>query len=94
MSGGGASRVFQVAQGVTATLSGLTITNNAGYYGSGGGVLNQGMLSLTDCTISANSAEYGGGLDNDGTATLTDCNISGNLASDLAPASTIAERRT
>ena len=37
--------------------------------------------TLTDCTISGNSADdAGGGLYNDGTATLTDCTISGNSA--------------
>ena len=38
-------------------------------------------MTLTDCTISGNSAIYGGGVDNyDGTATLNDCTISGNSA--------------
>ena len=36
--------------------------------------------TLTDCTISGNSAAYGGGLENSGTAMLTNCTISGNSA--------------
>src|SRR5262249_30496487 len=75
VSGGGASRVFQVDSGVTATLSGLTITDGVAAYG--GGVNNAGTASLTDCTVSGNSAgNSGGGLANIGTATLTDCTIS------------------
>jgi len=79
VSGGGLSRVFQVDGGVTASISGLTITggNTAGY---GGGLYNLGTITLTDCTVSSNSASYGGGLDSDGTTTLTNCTVSGNSA--------------
>ena len=38
------------------------------------------MATLTDCTISGNSAGIGGGLANYGTADLTDCTFSGNSA--------------
>ena len=71
---GPANSVFKIDSGVTATLSGLTITggNNGDY---GGGVDNAGTATLTDCTISGNA---GGGLDSSGTATLTGCTISGN----------------
>ena len=81
ISGGGNSRVFQVDVGVTAALSGLTITGGS-TIGGGGGLYNQGTATLTDCTISGNSADSGGGLDNPSTATLTltDCTISGNSA--------------
>ena len=50
--------------------------------GDGGGLLNYGTTTLTDCTVSGNSAKYnGGGLDNpSGTITLTNCTISGNSA--------------
>ena len=73
---GPANSVFKIDSGVTATLSGLTITggNNGDY---GGGVDNAGTATLTDCTISGNA---GGGLDSSGTATLTGCTISGNPA--------------
>jgi CSLREA domain-containing protein len=77
VSGNNASRVFAVDANVTASLSGLTITNGsrATY---GGGVYNRGTATLTDCTISGNSAGLGGGVYNRGTATLTNCTISGN----------------
>jgi hypothetical protein len=79
IKGNGQSVVFEVANGVTATLSGLTITNGNGR--KGGALYNTGTVTLTDCTISGNSADYGAGVDNyAGTATLTDCTITGNSA--------------
>jgi uncharacterized repeat protein (TIGR01451 family) len=81
ISAGGASRVFQIDKGVTATMSGLAITG--GIAGRGGGILNYGTLKLTDCTISGNSASDGGGLCNDyGSMTLSGVTVSGNTASD------------
>ncbi len=58
--GGGTSRVFQVDNGVTADLVGLTITGGS-TNGDGGGVHNDGgLVTLTDCTVSDNSASLGG----------------------------------
>jgi hypothetical protein len=80
-SGGGASGVFQIQSGTTATLVGLTITNGkADSANPSGGVANYGTVALTDCAISGNLSTTGGGVYNDGTATLTDCTISGNSA--------------
>ena len=80
ISGGGQSGVFQVNRGVTATLSGLTITDGSSNT-FGGGVYNAGTATLTNCTISGNSATKGGaGVYNTGTATLTNCTVSGNVA--------------
>jgi len=81
ISGNGASRIFDVQSG-TVNISGLMIANGSG--GNGGGILNQGTLTLTGCAISGNSAPVaGGGIENDGenrTVTLTIANstISGN----------------
>ncbi len=79
VNGGGASRVFQVDSGVTASISALTITggNSASL---GGGLYNLGTTTLTNCTITGNSARNGGGLNNHGTATLNSCTISNNTA--------------
>ena len=85
VSGGGASRVFQVDGGVTATFSDLTITkgstttNGAGLYNMGG------TVSLTNCTVSSNvntvGSTNGGGLcNNGGTLTLTNCTVANNSA--------------
>jgi hypothetical protein len=79
VTGNKASRVFQVDKGVTATISGLTITGGSGE--NGGGLYNFGRTTLDQCTITGNHARYtGGGLYNglDGTVTLTNCTISGN----------------
>ncbi len=81
ISGNDSSRVFQLDPGVTATLSGLTITG--GFSNSrGGGIYNVGgTLYLTDCTITGNSAGFaGGGLDNNWSATayISDSTFSGN----------------
>ena len=92
ISGGGNSRVFEVDSGVTASLSGLTISGGTVSPGdNGGGLANYGTATLTGCTLSGNSASasygygnssggFGGGVFNSGTAnlTLTDCTISGN----------------
>ncbi len=81
VSAGGRSRVFQVDGGVTASISGLILTGGD-VGGDGGGLLNEGTVNLTDCTLNGNSVGYfnsGGGLANDGgTATLTDCTVSSN----------------
>ena len=64
ISGGGASRVFQVDGGVTANFKGLTVTGGS-IAGDGGGLYNEGgSVALTDCTVSGNSASgSGGGID-------------------------------
>ena len=87
VSGGEHSRVFQVDGGVTATISGLTITggNTAN---NGGGLYNDGgTATLTNCTVSGNTTApsspsgYGGGLFNlNGTVTLTNCTVSENYS--------------
>src|SRR5262245_11452455 len=72
VSGGGLSRVFQVDPLVTASISGMTITGGSvGGFGSGGGLLNSGTITLTNCTVSGNSVtgeffSRGGGLLNFG----------------------------
>ena len=76
---GGASRVFQVDSGVTAALSGLTLTGG-GSARFGGGLYNSGTVALTDCTVSGNTGGNGGGLFDKGTATLVDCTFNGNSA--------------
>ncbi len=82
VSGGGASRVFRIDPGVTASLSGLTITGGAGVL-MGGGVANEGTATLYGCTISGDSASVGGGVSNQDRTTLTDCTVSGDQGSGL-----------
>jgi hypothetical protein len=84
-----ASRVFEVAQNATVTLSGLTISNGNGvasgssvapWDGYGGGILNHGTLSVSGCTVYSNSAHEGGGIFSDGTLVVSGCTVSGNAA--------------
>jgi hypothetical protein len=77
------SQVFEIDKNVTASISGLTIRNGAGQVTllpvpTGGGVFNQGTVTLTQCRFSDNVSAVGGGMDNLGTATLTDCQFDGN----------------
>ena len=82
ISGGGLSRVFQVDNGASASITGLTISGGSAGYG--GGPYNLGTTTLTDCTITGNTAtDSGGGIQNQSTSatlTLIDCTISGNSA--------------
>src|SRR5262249_258888 len=85
VSGGGLSRGLQVDGGVTASLSGMTITGGKapGTFGAGGGVNNLGTLTLTNCTVSGNATGTfgsGGGVNNSGSLTLGGCSVSGNSA--------------
>jgi hypothetical protein len=87
ISGNHLSTVMAVYSGVTALLSGLTITGGAPSNNSeGGGLYIRGTLSLNNCTIAGNSSNQpGGGLETvtppgsgAASATLTDCTVSGN----------------
>jgi CSLREA domain-containing protein len=96
VSGNNASRVFEVAAGLTVSLSGLTIANglvSSTSVARGGGILNAGSLSLTDCTVSNNQVAVsltgtgsedvlaqGGGIASTGSLTLLRCTLSGNSA--------------
>ena len=81
VSGAKKSGVFQIESGVTATLSGLTITGGSAYDGAGVYAATGATISLADCVITGNTATHtGGGLESYGTATLTGCTITGNSA--------------
>ena len=94
VDGNHASRVFQVqvGGGGTATIAGLAITNGNAENDWGGGIYNESsMLTVSNCTISGNSASgtfgLGGGVFNDvgfsnGMLEVLNCTISGNSAGD------------
>jgi hypothetical protein len=75
-------RVFFVASGATVTIKDMTIRhgNPTSEPESGGGVRNEGTLTLEHSVVSDNSASAGGGILNDGTLTLVNCTVSGNEA--------------
>ncbi|MEZ5425083.1 MAG: choice-of-anchor Q domain-containing protein [Pyrinomonadaceae bacterium] len=90
VSGSNLSRVFFIDTGGNLSISGMKITGGngtgsiSGFNGFGGGILNfGGTLTLTDVTVSGNSAtgQDGGGIANlntFGTLTMTDSTVSGN----------------
>ena len=80
-NGTGDVRVFFVNSGVTATLNSLAITKGNDLFG--GGIRNQGTLTIANSTIFNNSATSGAGILSTGISTLTITNstFSGNAAS-------------
>lgn len=86
-----ATRVFDIASGVTATINGLTITNTYNGAAGGGGISNEGVLTLSNSIITGNIVKnnvtiygtnygYGGGIYNTGSLTVNNSTISGNTA--------------
>ncbi len=77
-----AFRIFTINSGKTVTLNGLTISNGSAT--SGGGLSNNGTLTLNQCVVSGNTAtstgSSGGGIQNQGVLTLTDSALTGNSA--------------
>lgn len=82
-----------IAADTDVTINELTIQNHTGASGSsrgaarasdfvrdGGGLYNQGNLTVNDSTLNGNSAEFGGGIYNTGTLTLHESTLSGNSA--------------
>ena len=76
----GSSRVLEVTSGDTVSVSNVTITGGSGVV-SGGGILNDGTLTITNVTVSGNASENGAGIANTGLLTITSSTISGNTAS-------------
>jgi hypothetical protein len=87
-SGNSLSRVFQVDSNVTLTMSNFTITKGktTGSGDWGAGINNDGILKLTNVTISSNKAAYvGGGIYNAlvpsaGKVTLNDVTFANNTS--------------
>jgi hypothetical protein len=75
-------RVFNIQGGNTVSITDLTIANGkVTGVNSGGGLLNDGTLTMTNCNVYGNSApNNGGGIFNNGSLTLNNCNIGGTLA--------------
>ena|GEM_PF-780406 len=80
ISGNKSVGVFSISNGLTVNISGVTIENGMA---DGGGVYTAGTLTLTNSTVSGNSAStfLGGGIYNvAGTLTLVNTTVSGNHA--------------
>jgi len=96
VSGRNLYRDFIITPGATAAIDSLTIANGlATTYQifppdpkvvSGGGILNEGVLILSNSTVTGNLVEYpghvpypsGGGIFNAGTLRVVNCTITGN----------------
>ncbi len=80
-SGSGNYRIFTVQNGVTTTIQDLTIANGSVSGGNGGGILNNGNLTLQNSRVSGNTAALGGGIYNqNGTLTLNNTTVASNTA--------------
>ncbi|MCL2709346.1 MAG: FG-GAP-like repeat-containing protein [Planctomycetaceae bacterium] len=75
----GESRVLSILDSCEVALVGLTITG--GHADEGGGIYNEGMLTILDSMIVGNSASLGGGIYNDGLLTIITSIIQFNSAS-------------
>ncbi|MEH2437096.1 MAG: hypothetical protein V7K25_23135 [Nostoc sp.] len=80
ISDNSADRVFDIGNGVTVAINGLTITNSYKNAGGGGAISNQGVLNLSNTTITGNTAEDGGAIFNQGTLSVSNSTITGNSA--------------
>jgi CSLREA domain-containing protein len=79
------SRVLTIGASITVHISGVTLHNggtaDGGTEGGGGGLFNAGTLTLTNSTVSGNTAtNHGGGINNAGILTLTNSTVSENIA--------------
>jgi hypothetical protein len=84
ISAANSSRAFNILAG-NVTLDNLTIANgNVGIWnGDGAGVSIAGpntAVTITNSTLTGNSANYGGGIYNNGTLTVANSALSGNTA--------------
>jgi hypothetical protein len=98
ISGNNQSRIFFVFTNFVSSISnfllnGVTITNGNGtgnnyptFNGKGGGIINEGggVVTITSCIISGNSASFGsiftGGNGDRSTLTMTNSTVSGNTS--------------
>jgi predicted outer membrane repeat protein len=95
LDGNGRHRVFSVLEGTVVELVEFVVTNGREADENGGGLRNEGTLTLTNSTVSGSSAGddggcrtddinmlcvEGGGIWNSGTLTLMGSTVSGNSA--------------
>jgi hypothetical protein len=85
VSGGGTVPVLSVPSGVTASISGLTMDGGYNSTWFGGGIYNDGTLTISNSSVSNNddTPGYGGGIFNDtsGVLHITASTLSGNVTS-------------
>jgi CSLREA domain-containing protein len=75
-------RIFNIADHLIVAISGLTIANGNRAGNFGGGIFNNNsVLTLTNATISGNTADIGAGIYTGRAATITNSTISNNIVS-------------
>lgn len=79
LNGGFAGPALHILPGASVTLRGIALRNGFGI-GIGGGIINEGTLTLDHCLIADNAAVSGGGIANLGTLYLFQSVISNNTA--------------
>ena len=82
VSGGGTEGVFVVSAGVTATIDKLTIANGLAVQGAG--IDNFGTLTVSQCTLSGNTAVGGSG-----DSTTPDAANGGGIANEVGASLTL-----
>ena len=91
IDGNSKSRLFNVTNTGNLTLANLTLLHGSVNNAQGGGLYNAnvGTVSLTNCTLTNNSATYSAGLTNNlsGSAMLTNCTFANNSATTSQAAS-------
>jgi hypothetical protein len=68
---------INIKHGINVTIINLTL-KNGNSFDFGGGINNNGILTLKDSTIDDNAALYGGGIYNRGTITISGLTIKNN----------------
>ena len=80
LRGLGSNRIVEVAMGTTNVLTDFTIRNGNSVGDAGGGVWNQGTLTMNNCSVVSNTATYGGGgIASPGILTMNNCTLAHNL---------------
>ena len=92
LSGNHTGRVFQVSPGVRLDLTRLTVADAGGEY-LGGGIHNDGTLTVSDCSFSGNHAAQGGGVyvRSTSSATLENTLVANSPAGGNCAGNTIAD---
>lgn len=83
LDAGEVSRVATIYNNATVHFEGMRFTGGKTNV-EGAGILNQGTLTMTSCTVAGNEETRhngaGGGISNGGTLTMTNCVIADNVA--------------
>ena len=84
VTGAGANQVFVVNSGGVVAISGLTVEDGAAAGAPGAGIMNSGVVTLTNAVVTGNHAtgmgSAGGGIANVGSLALSGVTVSNNSA--------------